>query len=291
MLIISKMPVQDFFYSSQSKPSFEKNYDFNVELDLNVNLKSNEKLKFKLCDFTIMNSMLNVSAAHNNNTFAIVLFDISYFITIPDGNYTAVSLRDWINDYMTTNSHPLAFNYDKSTNRYWLVTSVGISGTDLTFYPKNCAQLFGFTKKVSYVIQYPNEYYSDTYVNMLPYTKIILTTNLSFDNNTQQNLALPYKNGNAGVGNIVHWFDRDIPPFTTISYTNNMNKEIEIADRNIKSIKFSLVNEFGTSIYDAPECLLHFQLITYDNTNWYKKYYSLLNDISYYLLSLYWRTK
>jgi hypothetical protein len=285
------MPVQDFFYSSQSKPSFEKNYDFNVELDLNVNLKSNEKLKFKLCDFTIMNSMLNVSAAHNNNTFAIVLFDISYFITIPDGNYTAVSLRDWINDYMTTNSHPLAFNYDKSTNRYWLVTSVGISGTDLTFYPKNCAQLFGFTKKVSYVIQYPNEYYSDTYVNMLPYTKIILTTNLSFDNNTQQNLALPYRNGNAGVGNIVHWFDRDIPPFTTISYTNNMNKEIEIADRNIKSIKFSLVNEFGTSIYDAPECLLHFQLITYDNTNWYKKYYSLLNDISYYLLSLYWRTK
>jgi hypothetical protein len=126
---------------------------------------------------------------------------------------------------------------------------------------------------------------------MLPYTKIILTTNLTFDNNTQQNLALPYKNGNAGVGNIVHWFDRDIPPFTTISYTNNMNKEIEIADRNIKSIKFSLVNEFGTSIYDAPQCLLHFQLITYDNTNWYKKFYSLLNDISYYLLSLYWRTK
>lgn len=285
------MPTQDFFYSSQSKPSFEKNYDFNVELDLNVDLKSDEKLKFKLCDFTIMNSMLNVSAAHSNNTFAIVLFDISYFITIPDGNYTAVSLRDWINDYMTTNSYPLAFNYDKSTNRYWLVTSVGISGTDLTFYPKNCAQLFGFTKKVSYVIQYPNEYYSDTYVNMLPYTKIILTTSLTFDNNTQQNLALPYRNGNAGVGNIVHWFDRDIPPFTTISYTNNMNKEIEISDRNIKSIKFSLVNEFGTSIYDAPQCLLHFQLITYDNTNWYKKFYSLLNDISYYLLSLYWRTK
>ena len=285
------MPVQDFFYSSQSKPSFEKNYDFNVELDLNVNLKSDEKLKFKLCDFTIMNSMLNVSAAHNNNIFDLVIFSVTYTITIPDGNYTAVSLRDWINDYMTTNSYPLAFNYDKSTNRYWLVTSVGISGTDLIFYPKNCAQLFGFNKKVSYVIQYPNEYYSDTYVNMLPYTKIILTTNLTFDNNTQQNLALPYKNGNAGVGNIVHWFDRDIPPFTTISYTNNMNKEIEISDRNIKSIKFSLVNEFGTSIYDAPQCLLHFQLITYDNTNWHKKFYSLLNDISYYLLSLYWRTK
>jgi len=285
------MPTQDFFYSSQSKPSFEKNYDFNVELDLHVDLKPVEKLKFKLCDFTIMNTMLNVSSAHKNNTFDIVVFSVVYTITIPDGNYTAITLRDWLNDYMTANTHPLAFNYDKSTNRYWLLTSVGISGTDLIFYPKNCASLLGFTKKSSYVIQYPNSYYSDTYVNMLPYTKIILTTNLSFDINTQQNLALPYRNGNAGVGNIIHWFDRDIPPFTTINYTNNMNKEIEISDRNIKSIKFSLVNEFGTAIYDAPECLLHFQLITYDNTNWYKKFYSLLNDISYYLLSLYWRSK
>jgi hypothetical protein len=280
---------QDFYYSSESKETYEKNYNFTLPLDVNINLKGEEKLKFKLCDFTIMNTMLNVSSAHKNNTFDLVIFSVAYTITIPDGNYTAVSLRDWLNDYMTTNTHPISFNYDKSTNRYWLLTSVGITGTDLIFYPKNCASLFGFTKKFSYVIQYPNEYYSDTFVNMLPYTKIILTTNLSFDTNTQQNLAIPYRNGNNGIGNIVNWFSRDVPPFTTINYNNNEGIEIELSNRNLKSINFNLINEYQEYIYDAPICLLHFQLITYDNTNWYKKFFNVLNDISYYLISLYWR--
>lgn len=282
------MPTQDIYYSSQSKPSFETYYNFNVPIDLNIDIKGDEKLKFKLCDFTIMNTMLNVSAAHKNNSFKIKVFGTDYTITIPDGTYTATSLRDWINQEIVINNYPIAFNYDKSTNRYWLVTAEGVGINDLIFYPQNCAQLFGFTK-TSYIIVYSNEYYSETYVNMLPYTKIILTTNLTFDNNTQQNFIIPYQNGNSGVGNIVQWFDRDIPPFTTLNYTNQSNAEIEISDKNIKTINFTLVNEYQEYIYDAPVCLFHFQLITYDNTNWYKKFYKLLNEISYYLLSLYWR--
>lgn len=283
------MPTQDIYYSSQSKPSYEKYYNFNIPIDINIDIKPDEKLKFKLCDFTMMNTMLNVSAAHKNNSFTIVYLTVSYTITIPDGSYTATSLRDYINSVCVTNVYPIAFNYDKTTNRYWLVTSQGVAGGDLIFYPQNCAQLFGFTKKTSYVIVYPNLYYSDTFVNMLPYTKIVLTTSLTFDTNTQQNFIIPYQNGNGGIGNIVQWFDRDIPPFTTLNYTNQTDREIEISDKNIKNINFTLVNEYQEFIYDAPVCLLHFQLITYDNTNWYKKFYKLLNDMSYYLLSLYWR--
>lgn len=283
------MPTQDFYYSSESKSSYEKYYNFNVPIDVNIDVKPDEKLKIKLCDFTMMNTMLNISASHKNNSFKITVFGVNYTITIPDGTYTAVSLRDYINQQTQINSYPIAFNYDKSTNKYWLVTSIGITAGDLIFYPQNCAQLFGFTK-TSYQLVYPNTYYSETYANMLPYSKIILTTNLSFDTNTQQNFIIPYQNGNNGIGNIIQWISRDVPPFTTINYINDGNREIEIADKNLKSINFSLVNEYQEFIYDAPVCLLHFQLIVYDNTNWYKKFYNILVDISYYLLSIYWKT-
>lgn len=284
---------QDFYYSSESKLSTETNYNFNVPLDININLKNDEKLKFKLIDFSIMNTMLNVSSYHKNNTFQVRLYGTLYTIIIPDGSYTAASLRDWINGYFATNSQatiPIAFNYDKTTNKYWLVTSPGIVADTLYFYPSNCASLFGFTKN-QYQMTYPNSYYSETFVNMLPYSKILLTTNLAFDTNSQFNLNVKYPTDNVGISDIICWVPRDVPPFTTINYVNNMNKEIEISNRNLKNINFTLINEYQNPIYDAPICYMHFQLITYDATNWYKKFFTILNDISYYLLSLYWRRR
>jgi hypothetical protein len=279
---------QDFYYSSEAKSANEKYYNFNVPLDINIDVKSNEKLKFKLVDFSIMNSMLNVSSYHKNNSFTIVYLTVSYTITIPNGSYTATSLRDYINSVCVANTYPIAFNYDKTTNRYWLLTSSGVAGGDLIFYPQNCASLFGFTK-TSYVIVYPNSYYSDTFVNMLPYSKILLTTNLAFDTNTQFSLKIPYNNGNTGIGDIIAWIPRDVPPFSTINYVNLTNKEIDISNKNLKSINFGLLNEYQEYITDAPVCYLHFQLITYDKTNWFKKFYALLNDIAYSLLSSYFK--
>jgi hypothetical protein len=121
---------------------------------------------------------------------------------------------------------------------------------------------------------------------MLPYSKIILTTDLVFDTNTQNSLLSKYS-ANAGIGNIVCWVPRDIPPFSTINYTNN--QEIEISNKNIKSINFSIINEYQEYILDAPNVFIHFQLITYDNTNWYKRFYNILNDIAYYMLSNYFK--
>ena len=238
------MATQDFYFSTEAKDSNDKFYNFNVPLDINIDVKKDEKLKFKLIDFSMMNSMLNVSQAHLNNFFIIVLFGVSYTITIPDGSYTAVSLRDWINAYLTANNYPLAFNYDKNTNRFWLLTSIGVGANDLTFFPANCASLFGFTNKSSYQIIYPNSYYSDTFVNMLPYSKILLTTNLAFDTNTQFSFKIPYRNGNTGIGDIIAWIPRDVPPFSTINYVNLTNREIELSNKNIKSINFSIMNEY-----------------------------------------------
>jgi len=277
--------IQDVYFSTEFKKSFETNYNFSVPLDNNIDLKPHEKIKFKMVDFSMMNSMLNISAYHKNNQFVIVVFAISYTITIPDGSYTPTSLRDWLNNYMTINTHPLAFNYDKTTNKYWLVTSAGVGMGDLLFYPQNCAALFGFTKP-SYQIIYPNLYYSDSFVNMLPYSKIVLSTNLSFNVNVQTNLERRYS-ATTGTGDIICWIPRDIPLFNTINYTNINNIEIDITNRNIKSINISILNEYQEYILDAPHSLIHFQLIIYDGTNWYKRFYKLINDIAYYLLSSY----
>jgi hypothetical protein len=164
-----------------------------------------------------------------------------------------------------------------------------VGANDLTFFPANCASLFGFTNKSSYQIIYPNSYYSDTFVNMLPYSKILLATNLAFDTNTQFSFKIPYKNGNTGIGDIIAWIPRDVPPFSTINYVNLTNREIQLSNKNIKSINFSIMNEYQEYIYDAPISYIHFQLITYDNTNWYKKFYKVLNDIAFFLLSGYFK--
>ena len=278
---------QDFYYSTEFKKSYEKNYNFNIPLDVNIDIKNTDKIKFKLIDFSIMNSMLNVSNAHKNNKFKVTYISTDYFITIPDGSYTPASLRDKINDYLVALNLPIAFNYDKITNKYWLVTSLNVIAGQLYIFPLNCASLFGLTKS-SYELIYPNEYYSETFVNMLPYTKVVLTTDLVYDTNVQYNLEQRYS-ANAGIDNIICWINRDQPLFTTINYTNIQNREILISNKNIKSINFSIRNEYLEYILDAPVSYIHFQLITYNNTNWIEKIYNLLNDISYYLISLYFK--
>jgi hypothetical protein len=281
--------IQDFFYTTAFKKSYESNYNFEIPVDINIDVKSDEKLKFKLINFSMMNSMLNVSSFHKNNKFKITYDTVDYNITIPDGSYTATSLRDKINSIIFPMNLPLSFNYTKETNKYFLVTSVGIIAGRLFFYPLNCKYLFGFTKD-QYEIIYDNYYYSENFVNMLPYSKIVLGTNLAFETNIQNNFLKRFNN-NIGISNIIAWISRDIPLFSTINYENTSNREIELADKNITSFNFYIMNEYNEYIVDSPECYLHFQLIIYENINWYKRFYKLLDDIYYSLLSLYFKKK
>ena len=272
--------VQNVYYSSEFKKSYEYNYNFNIPLDINIDVRGSDKIKFKLIDFSMMNSMLNISAFHKNNMFNIKYLSIDNFIIIPDGSYTATNLKDVINNQLTLLSIPVIFDYDKKTNKFTINSNI-----NLQFYPLNCSSLLGFIQP-SYSFLVLNSHTSETFANMLPYTKIILTTDLSFDTNTQNNFQIRYS-ANSGIGNIICWVPRDIPIFSTINYSGN--DEIEIADKNIKSINFSIINEYQEHLLDCPNVFLHFQLITYDNTNWHKRFYNILNDIAYYLLSTYFK--
>jgi hypothetical protein len=252
----------DIFYSSVFKKDYETFYDFTIPLDINLDIKEDEKLTLQLVDFAMMNSMLTISTAHKNNKFSVVYETNDIEITIPDGSYTATSLRDWINSKLNELEIPLVFNYDKITNKYNLTVGEIYEG-DFIFYTHNCTSLFGFIKPY-YFFNGNTTYYAETFVNMLPYTKIIIATNLVFTNSSQNNFQSRY-NSNSGIGDIIAWVSRDVPLFSTITYINNQNREIEIANKNIKSLQILIMNEFKEFITDCPECHIHLRLMKKKN--------------------------
>jgi len=270
-----------FCFSGDNK----NNYDFNYIIGDNITIQKNEIIKFKLINWSIMNAMLNVSSQHGNNSFRITLDDIDYIITIPDGSYTSTSLRDKLNSLVVDLA--LAFNYDKLTNKFYIITAEDVLINQLLFYPMNTSLLLGFTKE-SYNMPY-GTYYAESFANMLNYSKICLTSkSLAFNNTTDNNLEVKYKN-NSGINEMITWINRDIAPFTTISYYNYENVTYELATQNLKTINFQIMNEYKQVILDAPPSFIQFQLIIEDTTNWYQKFYKLINDIYYSILSLYFK--
>ena len=175
------MEVFNYYINTANQDKDDKNYSFNFRLGNNINLKEDEMAYFKLVNFSMMNSMLNVSSFHKNNQFRINNGTITTY-TVPNGNYTVTSLRDKINEL--TASTALAFNYDRTTNSYYINTS----GSGFIFYPMNMKMILGFTKDSYNLIV--GDTYAENFANLLPYTKLLLTTNnLAFNPSTDNNLS------------------------------------------------------------------------------------------------------
>ena len=263
----------------------DKYYDYTFAIGDNITINNDEIIKFKLVNFSIMNAMLNVSSYHGNNSFKYSYLGVMTTITIPDGSYTATSLRDKINTLTSTS--PIAFNYDKTTNKFWIAVAAGVLTNQFIFYPSDCSDLLGFTKtSYSWIT---GDYYAESFSNMLSYSKICLTSSsLAFNNTTDNNLEVKYKN-NMGMNEIICWCDRDVPPFTTINYTNLEGVEFELGTTNIKTINFKIQNEYKQLLVDAPASFIQFQLIIEKKVDWPSKFYKLINDIFYALLSLYFK--
>lgn len=251
------MEVFNYYINTANQDKDDKNYSFNFRLGNNINLKEDEMAYFKLVNFSMMNSMLNVSSFHKNNQFRINNGTITTY-TIPDGNYTVTTLRDKINEL--TASTALAFNYDRTTNSYFINTS----GSGFIFYPMNMKMILGFTKDSYNLIL--GDTYAEKFANLLPYTKLLLTTNnLAFNPSTDNNLNREYS-GNEGINEIICWIDKDEPPFTTIKYENLMNIEFSISNANLTYINFGIMNEYKEFIRDCPNCFIHFQIIIKKNS-------------------------
>jgi len=197
---------------------------------------------------------------------------VEHTITLPDGFYKASNFKKKINELLA--SYKITVSIDEYTNK------IKFTNDNTTFTPtiddliddnfkldlvipnNNMKNNLGITFN-SYQTFIPipfNSYYEgDTYINLMNFSKIIITTNLSFKNKTHNDIlnnANPYCKS---FGNILTWIDTDDAPFTCIKYKNYENIEYEIVNEHINYITFRFYNENSQEL-QLDNTLLHFQI-------------------------------
>lgn len=251
------MEIYNYYINTSNKDRDDTNFNFNYRLPNNFHINENQKAHFKLISFSMMNSMLNISETHKNNKFKVNFDNEDFIITIADGNYSVLTLRDTINTILGNEPYllPLALNYEKTTNKYYWIMNDSCS-----FYPMNMKLILGFNNE-SYSLTTGTNRYGETFVNLLPYTKILITTNnLVFNPSTDNNLVRDYSS-NEGINEIIAYIDKDEPPFTTLKYENLIDNKFLIANKNFSYVNFNIMNEYKEAIRDCPNCFIHFQII------------------------------
>lgn len=196
---------------------------------------------------------------------------VEHTITIPDGFYKASTLKTTLNDLLT--NYNLTTSIDQYTNK------LKISNDNTTFTPTiddliddnfqldlvipnipNMLENLGITSSYQTYIPVPfNSYYeTDTNINLINLSKIIITTDLNFQNKTHNEIIT----GNSlakGIGNILCWVDSDQAPFTCINYRNYEDLSYKIENKHITNIKLSFYNEKSQPL-NLDNGLIHLQI-------------------------------
>lgn len=196
---------------------------------------------------------------------------VQHTITIPDGFYKASNLKTTLNDLLS--NYKLTASVDNITNK------LKISNDNPTFVPTiddliddnyqldlvipnipNMLENFGITSSYEQYINVPfNSYYEgDTNINLINLSKIVITTNLNFDQKTHNDLI----RGNdihRGFGNILCWVDADQAPMTCINYRNYEDLSYRISNRHVNFIRLSFYSEKSQPLH-IDNALIHLQI-------------------------------
>jgi hypothetical protein len=192
-------------------------------------------------------------------------------ITIPDGFYKASNLKTTLNDLLTT--YKITTTIDPITNK------IKFSNDNTTFTPtiedliddnfqldlvipniQNMKENLGITDSYQQYIPIPfNSYYeSDTHINLINLSKIIITTNLNFQYKTH-NEFITGNDIHRGFGNILTWINADEAPLTCIKYRNYEDLSYKIENKHITSIRLMFYNEKGQPLI-LDNALIHLQI-------------------------------
>ena len=193
-------------------------------------------------------------------------------ITIPDGFYKASNLKTTLNDLLT--NYKLTTSIDSITNK------LKIANDNPTFVPTidelvdnnyqldlvipnipNMLENWGITTSYEQYINVPfNSYYEgDTNINLINLSKIVVTTNLNFQQKTHNELI----RGNdmfRGFGNILCWVDADQAPLTCVNYRNYEDLSYRIENKHVNMIRLMFYTEKSMPI-NIDNALIHLQLI------------------------------
>ena len=196
---------------------------------------------------------------------------VQHTITIPDGFYKASNLKTTLNDLLA--NYKLTASVDSITNK------LKISNDNPTFVPTiedlvddnyqldliipnipNMLENFGITTSYQQYINVPfNSYYEgDTNINLINLSKIIITTNLNFQQKTHNELI----RGNdmfRGFGNILCWVDADQAPMTCINYRNYEDLSYRVENKHVNFIRLSFYSEKSMPLH-IDNGLIHLQI-------------------------------
>jgi hypothetical protein len=199
-----------------------------------------------------------------NTTITPMPESTSYFpITISDGFYNIDTLLTTIN---ATPNTKITFAKQEYTNKIIITNSVPLATIPTTeirtlVFPNLCtANMYGFKVRLNPLNNAP--IYSDTYVNIMNFSKIIISTDLAFSIKTHNDISNDASPYTKGIGNVLEWIDADDTPFTCIKYKNIENIVHKLDNRFISQFKLLFCTEKSLPII-LDNFIIHLQIIKY----------------------------
>lgn len=195
---------------------------------------------------------------------------VIHSITIPDGFYKSSNLKNTLNDLLS--NYKISISIDAITNK------IKFSNDNTAYTPSvddliddnfqldlaipnipNMLENLGITNHQEYINVPFNSYYeSDTHINLINLSKIIITTSLNFQQKTHNEL-IKGNDIHRGLGNILCWVDLDIAPLTCVNYRNYEDMSFRVENKHIHSIRLSFYSEKSMPIY-IDNALIHLQI-------------------------------
>jgi len=266
------------YISSKNRSSNENIYNFNVLLNNPIIINRNQGINISVVGFSMLNTDYNLRN---------VYFDYSQIGSstvrnreyIPDGNYSYLSLLEYLNSIFTGE---IKVEYLKHKNSFKF-TNINFVNYDYIIHPENASKYLGLYTDLNLNSTSPLE---GSYINLTNYSHIIIkTNNILFEDNQEDNI----NNKEMGNSSILFMLDKqDIQPFQLISYRNydkSDNYSYNISNRQINSIDLHLYNEKGEVLTNTDDYFLTLKFLIF-NKEEPQTDNSFLEDIRFLLMSL-----
>lgn len=209
-------------------------------------------------DKLFLKNMFFLRAIPTENTIPATSTD--YPITIEDGFYNVPELITKINAVSTTANAKITFQKRDFTNKIYISnTEAPVQNTIkvLIFPNKTTANMYGFNNTI---LSLNTAVLSDTYINIMNFSKVVLSTDLTFSVKTHNELTKNTNDRTKGIGNIITWISSDEPPMTCIKYKNNEGITHKLDDKYVSAFKLSFYNEKSLPL-QLDNVLIHLQII------------------------------
>ena len=201
----------------------------------------------------------------NDYTFSTSTSTYKEVITIPDGFYNSTTFISTINTLLqsyslivslNTTTNKLSFQNTNTGHSFTINNPADLYNTlQLELDNNLLKRIFGFeTTQTS--LPTSLSIIADNPINLLHHEKLIIATDLTFKQNTYQNLTSWRNDMDEGLLNILLWCDIDEPPYTIIKYHNYENLSYQIDNRHVKNINLYFYNEYKRRV-DINKMLIH----------------------------------